>query len=198
MDLWLRTDEYLEAVVSLEMVSDTLPKVMNDVHYWKWVLIALHNALQGYMVLALRGSDGLNVLTDKCRQKWIATRKRGHGAPLERRLDSFENLYKKIERDDLMLVLMHSQPFKSHGTQTESVELLKQLRNDFIHFLPKCLSLPVHDLPGVVNDCVDIIEFLAFQCGNILWYEKENETKTRALIATIRTNLSELNDLYGA
>lgn len=52
MDNRLDTDEALEAVLSLEMVRDQLLKVEQNLHYWKWVIIALHNALQGYMVLA--------------------------------------------------------------------------------------------------------------------------------------------------
>jgi hypothetical protein len=197
MNLWLRTDEHLEAVVSLEMVSATLPRVMEDVHYWKWVIIALHNALQGYMVLALTGPNGLNVLKEKCRQEWITARQRGDKIMPERRLDDFLTLYKKIKRDDLMLIYMGSQSFKPGGTQTENIKLLNELRNDFIHFLPKFLSLDVQGLPRTVNDCIDMIEFLAFECGNILWLEEENETKTKDVILKIRSELHKLEHFCG-
>jgi hypothetical protein len=216
-DLWLSTDEGLEAVFSLEMVSECLPKVSENIYYWKWVLIALHNALQGFMVLALRGSDSLNVLTKKCAEKWLAARERRDKTFPERRLDGFWNLYKKIQTgretydeglktgsylyrkpDDLMLMYGNSQPFRPHGTQDESVKMLNDLRNDFIHFLPKQSLLGVHGLPRVVDDCVNIINFLAFECGNILWYEEGHKIKTRDLIATIRSHIALLKPFYEA
>lgn len=213
MDVWLDTDETREAVVSLEMVAECLQKVNRNVHYWKWVVIALHNALQGYMVLALKGTDGFNVVTRECRKEWIAARKRQDEWFPERRLDSLLNLYKKIQRGralydqqvklncylprgpgDLMLMYDGSQPFKPRGTQNKSVKLLHELRNDFIHFLPRSWLLQVSGLPRVVDDCIDIIEFLAFECGNILWHEKDLETKTRELIKKIRDGLEMLKE----
>ena len=216
MDHWLRTDEALEAITSLEMACDQLPKVMDNPHYWKWVVISLHNALQGYMVLALKGSDGLNVLTTKCAKRWLAAYWQKNGAFPQPQMDSFSNLYKKIQagrelydegircgrildrkNSDLMLMYVNSQPFKPEGTQTASVEMLKELRNDFIHFLPKGLSLEVGGLPRVVEDCVDLIDFLAFKCGNILWYDETLKTRTRDLIKNIRLELKTVREEYG-
>jgi len=211
VDLWLHTDETREAVVSLDMVEDCLHKVLSNVHYWKWVVIALHNALQGYMVLALRGSNSLNVLKEQSRKKWVEAWERDDKVMPRRELDTFLNLYNKIQTGkkcyddgikrghifhrgpyDLMLMYVHSKPFAPSCTQTESVKMLNFLRNDFVHFLPKGWSLGVGGLPRIVNDCVDIIEFLAFECGNILWHEKELETKTKELIAQIRGSLDLL------
>ena len=70
MKLWRR-------FLSLEMVSETLAKVLDNIYYWKWALIALENALQGYMVLALKGTSSINVLKEKCAQKFEAAWERG-------------------------------------------------------------------------------------------------------------------------
>ncbi len=214
MDTWLRTDEALEAVLSLELVSDSLPKILDNSHYWKWVLISLRNALQGYMVLALKGSNSLNVLTKECAEKWIAAWKNHDSIFPERKLDSFLNLYKKIKkgrkqyeeeirlghshtlkrtRSDLMLMYANSQPFKPRGTQTQSVKMLNDLRNEFIHFLPKGLSLQASGLPQVVEDCVDIIEFLAFKCGNVLWHDGTLKLKTKELVDGIMQQIQEID-----
>jgi hypothetical protein len=72
MEKYLRTDETQQAVLALRMVSEQLSRVSQNPHYWQWVVIGLHNALQGFMVLALRGTDDLNVLTDKCATEWTA------------------------------------------------------------------------------------------------------------------------------
>jgi hypothetical protein len=213
MDNWLSTDEALEAVFSLEMVCDQLPKATDNPFYWKWVIIALHKALQGYMVLALRGSNSINVLTKKCAQEWMdARRKRSEVFP-ESRLDSFFNLYKKIQtgrktydqwkakggllrrkNGDLMLMYGDSQPFEPQGTQTESVKMLNGLRNELIHFLPKSWVLDIGDLPRMVTDCIDIIAFLVFDCGNILWYDQSQKHRTETLIDKIKTELQQLCD----
>jgi hypothetical protein len=153
------------------------------------------------MVLALKGSDGLNVLTKECEKEWIAAFKRDDKVFPERKLDTFLNLYKKIKSgrslyeqrvktgrisyrkySDRMMMYVHSQPFKPQGTQTESVKMLNALRNKFIHFLPMGLSLDARGLPQVVKDCVSIIGFLAFECGNVIWNDEELETKTKELV----------------
>jgi hypothetical protein len=59
--LALTTDTLSDAVFSLRMTAECLDKVLDDPHYWKWVIIALHNALQGFMVNALRLTDDSSV-----------------------------------------------------------------------------------------------------------------------------------------
>ena len=194
-DLWLSTDEAREAVLSLEMVLQTLPKVIENIHYWKWVLIVLHNALQGYMVLALRGTNGLNVLTKKCAEKWRAAWQKDEDCD-ERRLDNFLNLYEKIQ-SGLMLMYWTSQPFKPQGTQTKSVKMLNDLRNEFIHFLHANWLRGIHGLPRVVEDCIDIIDFLVCECGNIIWYDQSLKQRSKDLISQVRKDLEPLKGWYG-
>ena len=149
------------------------------------------------MVLALKGSGGLNILTKECAQRWIAAERRDNDVFPERKLDNFLNLYKKIKRARLMMMFVDSQPFKPHGTQTESVKMLHKLRNNYIHFLPMGWLLGVHGLPRVAADCLDIIEFLAFECGNMLWHDPHLERKTKDLVAQVKSHLATLNELYG-
>jgi hypothetical protein len=75
--------------------------------------------------------------------------------------------------------------------------MLHELRNNYIHFLPMGWLLRVHGLPRVAADCIDIIEFLAFECGNILWHDPHLETKTKDLIARVKSQLATLNESYG-
>jgi hypothetical protein len=190
---WLSTDRALDAVNSLEMVYEQLAKTNRDPHRWKWVLIALHNALQAYMVLALRGSDGLNVLTDKLAKEQVDAWKQNSKILRPLRLDDFGNLYKKIQKRKLMLRGTSSKVFVPQGTQDESVELLQELRNDFIHFVHGGLAIKLIGLPRVVKDCIDIIDFLAFKCGNVLWYDDTLEARTKELIEQIRLQLQNVN-----
>lgn len=61
-EVWLRTDEMEEFIGALEFCAELSETVRDDVMRWKWLIVALHNALQGACVGALRGQDtaGLN------------------------------------------------------------------------------------------------------------------------------------------
>jgi len=196
MNQWLRTDESQESMVSLEMVCEQLSRVRDDPHSWKWVIVALHNALQGYMVMALQGSNYLNIFNKDGSKKWLAYYSQKTGDYPELYVDSFLNLYKKIKNSGLMSRYVHSRPFKPTGTQTESVMILKELRNDFIHYFPGSLSLEVSGFPKMVQDCIDIIAFLAFESRNILWHDEDLEVRTGNLIETIRSHLDTVREEY--
>ena len=195
MERWLRTNEAVETVTSLQMVCEQLPKVVDDLHRWKWVIISLHNALQ-CMVQASRGSDRLDVTTDKGKRKWLAPFKSNSGCFPKLYMDNFLHLYEKTQVPQLMKRYAQSQTFKPKGTQTESVERLNELRNKFIHFFPKSLSLEVSGLPAIVQDCIHIIDFLAFECGNVLWEDDGLETMAKELILGIRLHLKVLSAGY--
>lgn len=197
MDNWIVTDEAQEAVFALEMVSEQLHRVIESSYQWKWVIIALHSTLQGFMVLALQGTNGLNPLRNKCAREWMAAYERGDGTFPERQLDNFLNLYKKI-KSDRMKMYVNSQPFKPRATQTRSVKMLNRLRNDFIHFVPKGWSLEISSLPQIMQDCIDIISFLAFECGNIIWHEEVLEDRAKELIDLIRHQTDVIRAKYDA
>ena len=99
MEVWLKTDEREESISSLEMVRNASLKVSEDFFQWKWVIIALHNALQGFMVLSLRNGNNFRVMPDKLARKCYEAHRANKPWPKER-LDSFLNLYKKIKNDE--------------------------------------------------------------------------------------------------
>jgi hypothetical protein len=68
---WLRTDEREDAVRSLEWAASFANDVESDPHVWKWQLVALHNAVQGFMVLALAKGNGLLALRPHIAEKWL-------------------------------------------------------------------------------------------------------------------------------
>ena len=54
---WLRTDEIEEFIDALEHAAMFARQLTDDVKAWKWLIIALHSALQGACVCALRVHD---------------------------------------------------------------------------------------------------------------------------------------------
>jgi hypothetical protein len=55
-------DEFEDAVLSVELAAEKFHSVQTSPTLWKWVIIALQNAVQGAMVLALAGTDGCGAL----------------------------------------------------------------------------------------------------------------------------------------
>jgi len=175
---WITTNELLEATKTLQMVNYFMCLAEKDSYHWKWVLIALHNTLQNFMVCALRGKDGLNLLKDSVVKKWVADGKKGSPYPNEA-MDTFLNLYKKI-KSNRMLINSNSKVYQPRGQQDRSIRKLNLLRNNFIHFKPKSWHLEINGLPVLVADTVDIIKFLAFTSGNIKLSKETKAEITKA------------------
>lgn len=193
---YLKTNELNESVKALEIVAYFLPKVISENYFWKWIIIALHNAVQGFMVCALKGSNGLNVLKDNVKDKWLdAYRNNCGNYPIEI-LDTYLNLYKKT-KGDMMVMYFISRKFIPQGQQGWSIKKLNFLRNKFIHFLPEGWFLEISGLPDIINDCISFIDFLSFESGNI-WMDQGRQGYVRGLIAGIKRDLVKIKESYTA
>ncbi len=192
---WYRTDETQEAIESLMMVESKLSTVSENLYDWKWVIIALHNSLQGFMVLALRGTNSLAVLTKKSAEEWLRAYENGLKPVSNARLDTYLNLYKKVQSDHMMQFDI-SQQLEPTAKQSWSVKKLNSLRNTFIHFQPQGFSLEVSGMPGIVENCLNIIWFLSFESGNVLWHDEAQEEKTQDLIRKSKEKLTIIKKLY--
>ena len=166
-DGWLSTNESVETVSDFEMFAEQLNRINDDPRRWKWAVIALHSGLQGMMVLALKGSNGFNVLreSDKNRLKDRLGSDQNE-KPRELKLADFLELYRRI-KGRRMLMYVTSREFVPKGTQGRSIKSLNRLRNDFVHFTPKVWGLDLGGLPRIASDCLEIAEFLAWESGNV-------------------------------
>jgi hypothetical protein len=184
MEVWLKTDETEEAISALEMVAEQSVRMQEDTYRWKWVILAIHNALQGFMVLALRGGNGLRPLRNDIAAAWLKAYREGKDPPQEK-LDSFLNLYKKI-KSERMLFYVHSKKFLPKDRQESSIKKLNSLRNDFIHFLPRMWVLEVGGLPQICLDCLDVIQFLGSESGNIFWRNEIHQRRAQQALSISR------------
>ncbi|MCZ2074154.1 MAG: hypothetical protein LC130_04035 [Bryobacterales bacterium] len=187
---YLRTDEAEEAVSSLEATAEFLQMTRSDLYRWKWVILALHSAAQGFMVLALRGGTGLLALQDDVAAAWLTAYENEKPYPTEK-LDSFLNLYKKVKSDRARL-FSHSRSFVPKGTEGRSIRKLNNLRNEFIHFTPKGWSLELAGLPRVCAETLNMIEFLHRESGNILLHDENLIGRIDAAIRSIRRSLGNV------
>jgi hypothetical protein len=146
---------------------DFANSVRADSYRWKWVLIAVHNTVQGFMVLALRRGNGMLALRDDVAAAWIKAYREEKPLPKER-LDTFLNLYAKV-KTDAAAGYVHSKRFTPGPTHDRSMKKLNEFRNEFIHFVPKGWSLELAGLPRICLDCLSVANFLHAEGGNIFW-----------------------------
>ena len=194
-DKWLITDIFVETVLALEVFAEELQRALTDPYRWKWVIFSLHSAVQGMMVLALQSSHGLHVLRPDDAARWLEAHERGGPYPDDLKLDDFLSLYKKI-KSDKMLMYVHSRKFKPSGTQGSSVKLLNHLRNKFVHFTPRVWALELEGLPTMSQDTLAVVEFLAWQSGNVVWTDPELIGQAKTAFSSARTSLETIQKNY--
>jgi hypothetical protein len=191
---YLRTNERQEAVRSLEWAELQARSLLDDPYLWKWVFIALHNAAQGFMVLALWNGNGLLTLRPNIAKKWLEAYNKGGEFPVEK-LDEFLNLYKKAKEKT---------NFNSHGassfipgsTHNKSFVQLNDFRNEFIHFTPKGWSLQLQGLPHMCLDVLDLIQFFGWDSDTILWHERGLVVRAKRALKSLRRTLIILEKHY--
>ena len=192
--LYLRTNEYQEAVRSLEWAELQAMSLLDDPYLWKWVFIALHNAAPGFMVLALWNGNGLLTLRDKVAKKWIDAYNNGGQFPVEK-LDEFLNLYNK-SKDKNNFNYNGSSAFMPGSTHDKSFVQLNGFRNEFIHFTPKGWSLQLQGLPHVCLDVLDLIQFFGWESTAILWHERVLVVRAKRALKRLRRALLNLEAQY--
>lgn len=192
--MYLRTDEESEAAASLAMAARMSSEVASDLYNWRWVVLSLHNAVQGFMVLSLRHGNGLMALSPRCYAAWMEAHESGGEYPADE-LDTYLNLYKKVKNKSTGAV-GGNKPFIPQGSQGRSIRKLNSLRNDFIHFTPKGWGLEVSGFPQIGIDCLSLISFMGWETQNILWHNQGALQSSIASCAVCLQNLEKLRSLY--
>jgi hypothetical protein len=163
----LRTNTRADAVDSLEMTARFLEEAADDPRRWKWALVALYTAIQGFMVLALRGTWGIATYKPKTRRRKLSAHfevfqaveskdeariKEAHQRDAKimggSDLDSFLNLYARIKDKDhwAMQNWGNDTFFEADNRCDECMVWLKYLRDDYLHFTD---GGRIHWLPGL-------------------------------------------------
>src|SRR5262249_26030960 len=154
-------------------------------------IIALHNALQNMMALALNCGNGLRTLRNDVAASWIVAHRTGAQRPVER-LDFFLNLFKKIQGSEVRC-FTNSRAFRPSHSQRRSVAQLNALRNRFLHFLPGTWQIETTGLPSICLDCLGVVEFLGWESGNV-WWRPAYEGRVRRALTRLRRALEASQD----
>ncbi|MDP3678790.1 MAG: hypothetical protein Q8R23_06845 [Methylotenera sp.] len=193
--LYYRTDEENEAADALLMAARFAEEVISDIRMWRWVIIALHNAVQGFMVLSLRHGNGLTALTEKSAAAWLAAYEADSTTYPDEKLDSYLCLYKKIKSTNYGTI-GGNQNYVPQGSQDRSIRKLNRIRNDFSHFTPKGWSLELAGLPRICMDALAIVSFLGWETSNIHWHDEGAFKCAKSSCERLTETMCSLNNAY--
>ncbi len=189
---WLDTDEYEEIVATLRACQHFFSLATQDVTYWKWVFIALHNIVQGCMVIALTRSDSFGAKDAKQEKAWREAYAKGNPLPTDQeKLLSFLDLYDKIKRKG-MLQYSSAERFVPRGSQGRSMKKLNFIRNEFVHFTPKGWSLELSGAPRIAIDCLDVAEFLVKRSNRFMIFTSFKEGEMLGLIDELKKEFAAI------
>ncbi len=161
---FIRTDEYYDFVDTLEFCLESLTRTKQSDAHWKWVIISLHNALQGALVCVLKGTDDFGIMNKKSAEKmyeWHEQRRKGKQTPYPKmHLANTMELLERASRSQYMSEF-NGMPISLTSQQKKDFSLLNtDLRNQFTHFAPSGWSIEKEGLPRIILNMIDIIEQL--------------------------------------
>lgn len=153
---WYRTSTEENATDYLEKAADFCQR-SDQQHKWKWVALSLHGALYGFAICAITGTD-----PDRAARY---AKKKGRKV---RKLISFPEALRRCQDSHYMKQYVDSQVLELSENEKWAIEKLTDtLRNNFTHFTPKFQSIEVSGMPQIVGHVSRVINFLAFESGNL-------------------------------
>ena len=164
MERWIQIDEAEDVVGSLRHVIRTAQFVGEDQLAWKWVVLALHSALQGACVCHLTSTAApVGAVTERNAAEWLAYFEDSRSNPNARAPKTY-----LMGLPDLLAAVRkpYSAGDRSNaaGVELSDSELSwlrrfhEVFRNQFVHFEPIGWSIEVSGIPEIAKLVVRIIE----------------------------------------
>lgn len=161
--IWIRTDEAEDVAASVRHALRCWPLAKEDDQAWKWVMLALHAALQGALVCHLvTTATPLGVVTDRNAQEWVDYFERYRSdttvrPPKTRLLDLPE-----------LIKLARKPGSAGDGRQGGLVRVSDQelawlrrihteIRNQFVHFEPMGWAVDVSGVPSLARLIASVV-----------------------------------------
>lgn len=153
MEKWMRTDEAEDMAASVRHVLRASSFVGEDPHAWKWVVLAIHSALQGACVCHLTTTAvPVGALTRRNTAEWLdffESRRTDYSAKAPRtQLMSLPDLLKAIRKANS--AGDHSDGSDVTVSAAEVVWLRRlhdNVRNQLVHFEPMRWSIEISGIP---------------------------------------------------
>ena len=167
MNNWLRLDELENAIDNLEMCGRFLVSIDSD-RRWKWGILALHQALYGFAVCAVRGTNSLSVLRDP----------EDHESHL---ISIHEALARCKDQDFLWpgATALTTTPDEDRALD----RLIREFRNGFEHFRPAAWSIEVSGMPGLFRHVLRVTRGISLDSSSVRYYSSEPEGRVRKALS---------------
>lgn len=161
---WIRTDEAKDVAGSIRHVIRAAQFVAEDPLAWKWVVMALHSALQGACVCHLTTTAApVGAVTERNANEWLtyfeASRSDANAKPPKTQLMGLPDLLRAVRRpssagdgSDVAGVAI------SESELNWLLRFHKEIRNQFAHFEPMGWSIEVSGVPEIAKLVARIIE----------------------------------------
>jgi hypothetical protein len=160
----------------LKRAEEFICRTNEDNIWWKWVVIALHGSLYGFMVANLEHGNYMRVVT--------VTKKKIN------KLISFDEALKRCKDPRFMCLYTISELFRPTPEQDEAIDKMKNmLRNPFEHFIPRIWAIEVHGMPHLMLEIIDVIDFLALRSGNIFYSSSSKRRSVESLMRKCKKHL---------
>ena len=162
MSRWIETDECRDILGSLEQCALSLHQTRQSKPAWKWVVLSLHNALQGAMVCHLSGTAGLGALSERSCKDWLEWHERDRHGELEDFpprdfVAGAPDLFKRLGNESSRIENGCGRVIAISDMQEKSFKRLHSLRNEFVHFSPKGWSIERKYISEIICDILDVI-----------------------------------------
>ena len=186
---WLELDEREDVISTLEHAVEIAGTLQTTPLNWKWMIIAIHNALQGALVCTLSGSDGMGALGEKSMAEiwgWYHDSSDGSRSrhPKEWLAPPLE-LYKRAKRTDFMREFGGA-PIITTEDEDDDVQTLNILRRNFEHFTPRSWCIETAGLPRIVMSAIRVIGRLLQHPAFVLRLEQEQVDRAHRAVNGLR------------
>lgn len=168
---YLQTNEMTETYNAILMFEEFLICSKDDPYYYKWAVLAIHNALQCLMVLALKGTSPLSIIIWK--DDYNGKTAYEILSKPDQKLKHFLVLFDMIKHSASM---NNSRLFESNGI-SRHIKELNQLRNEFVHYQPKHWSIGIKGLSLVFLDVLKFVDYLVKECLEVRRNFDEHQQK---------------------
>jgi hypothetical protein len=188
----IRTDQFEEAIRSLEHACNHILNVCSDAYEWKWILLSLHAAAQSVMTLALQDGNGFQALSGDSFNKWNKAHIADTDYPKDF-LDHFLSLYTKCKNDNSFHII-GALAFNATNNHDDSFFKLNEYRNRFIHFNQQLWMIEDEEFPCICIDVLDLIRHFSIDYPAIIWRKDTQRERVEKGIRILAATLAQQND----
>jgi len=190
---FVETDEAQDVAGSIRQALKCWEFTVEDPHAWKWVILALHSALQGACVCHLvTTASPLGAVTEKNTIKWLEYFENSHSdetlKPPTTQLMSLPELLKAVRKLNSVgqnLGIDH-QVSISESELNWLIRIHSEFRNQFIHFSPTGWAFDVSGMSKLAQLIARIVQDI-LDCH---WAFRHLDTEKRDLLENDLKKLS--------